>query len=112
MPRGHEHDVWAVIVRDSGVLVGWVALHVENDAGELGYRFFRSAWGHGYATEASRAVVTEAFARFGVTRIFARTMAANMRSRSVMERLGMRHTATRFEASEAEVEYVIEREAR
>ena len=115
MPRGREQDVWAVIARENGSLAGWVALHVDdNGTGELGYRFFRAVWGHGYATEAARALICDAFERVGVERIIARTMAANTRSRRVMEKLAMRHTETRcLDVSDPlfgceEVEYAIE----
>jgi RimJ/RimL family protein N-acetyltransferase len=115
MPRGNEHDVWAVVERDSGSLAGWVALHVHGTTGELGYRFFRTFWGRGYATEAARAVIDDAFARVGLVRIKAETMAANVRSRRVMERLGMRHADTRrTDLSNPlpgieEIEYVLDR---
>ena len=122
MPRGSEPEVWAVVERESGTLTGWVALFVDSgtngddSTAELGYRFFRAFWGRGYATEAARAVISDAFLRAGVVRITALTMAVNTRSRRVMERLGMRHTETRAVewsdplpgAGEGEVEYVLE----
>ena len=119
MPRGGEPEVWAVVERESGSLAGWVALFVDDGTGELGYRFFRAFWGRGYATEAARAVISDAFERVGVVRIKALTMAVNTRSRRVMERLAMRHTETRIVdwsdplpgIEEGEVEYVLERDS-
>jgi RimJ/RimL family protein N-acetyltransferase len=116
MPRGEEHDVWAVIERETDVFLGWVALHVEDEHGELGYRFFRTAWGQGYATEASRAVIADAFERLGLVNVTARTMATNSRSRRVLEKLGMRHITTRVLPSaelvdsrdDSEVEYQLD----
>jgi RimJ/RimL family protein N-acetyltransferase len=54
----------------------------------------RSAWGKGYATEGSRALVDRAFAEPGVQRIYAETMAVNAASRRVLEKAGLRHVRT------------------
>ena len=117
MPRGSEREVWAVVARENGSMAGWVALFVDDGTAELGYRFFRAFWGRGYATEAARAVISDAFERVGVVRIKALTMAVNTRSRRVMEKLGMRYTETHFVdwsnplpgVEEGEVEYVLDR---
>lgn len=125
MPRGNEPEVWAVVARENGSLAGWVALFVDDGTdvddrtGELGYRFFRGFWGQGYATEAAKAVISDAFLRVGVMRIKGLTMAVNTRSRRVMEKLGMRHTETRSidwpdpfpGVEEGEVEYILERDS-
>jgi RimJ/RimL family protein N-acetyltransferase len=63
-------------------------------AGELGWRLPRHAWGHGYAVEGARALVDHAFDTLGLTRLWAETMAVNTRSRRVMDRLGMTHVRT------------------
>jgi RimJ/RimL family protein N-acetyltransferase len=65
------------------------------DAGELGWRLPRSAWGRGLAVEGARALVGHGFATLGLGRLWAETMGVNTRSRRVMERLGMRHVGTR-----------------
>jgi RimJ/RimL family protein N-acetyltransferase len=51
----------------------------------------RSAWGHGYATEAARAAVALGFESSPVTEIVSFTAATNQRSRRVMDKLGMSH---------------------
>lgn len=56
---------------------------------ELGYRLRRSAWGKGYATEGSVALVRKGFSELGVERVFAETMAVNHGSRRVMEKAGL-----------------------
>jgi RimJ/RimL family protein N-acetyltransferase len=84
---------------------------------ELGYRLRRAAWGRGYATEGSRALVDRAFAETDTGRIWATTMAVNTRSRRVLERVGLRHVRTYHEHFEhpiagtehGEVEYAITR---
>ncbi|MER7583632.1 GNAT family N-acetyltransferase [Kitasatospora sp. NPDC097691] len=86
----------AVEVRESGEFVGFVGLDdIEEtdpvDGVEIGWRLARSAWGHGYATEAARAVLGHAFDNLGLPEVLAITTAANHRSQSVMCRLGMTH---------------------
>ena len=58
---------------------------------EVGWRLARRAWGHGYATEAGAAAVEYGFAEVGLRSIVSFTAEGNVRSRAVMERLGMRH---------------------
>lgn len=58
---------------------------------EIGWRYARSAWGHGYAIEGAQAVVDYAFRELKLPEIVAFTTDANRRSRKVMERLGMTH---------------------
>jgi RimJ/RimL family protein N-acetyltransferase len=97
---GFEADgfgLWAVEVRETGEFVGFTGLDVpefEADfmpAVEVGWRLARSAWGHGYATEAARAAVSFGFEEVGLGEIVSFTTPANRRSRAVMERLGMSH---------------------
>ena len=85
------------------------------DEVELGYRLRRSAWGKGYATEGSRALIHKGFTELGVRRVVARTMAVNTASRRVMEKAGLMHVRTFYperpdpiEGSEqGEVEYAL-----
>lgn len=60
---------------------------------DMGWRLGRQAWGHGYATEAARAVLHDGFTRLDLPEIDAITAAINLRSRAVMERLGMTYDA-------------------
>ncbi|MET0741339.1 MAG: GNAT family N-acetyltransferase [Candidatus Nanopelagicales bacterium] len=84
-----------------GEFVGWFHLrpamhtHVDEEGVlELGYRLQRSAWGHGYATEGSRALIDLAFRELGVDLVVADTMAVNTSSRRVMEKSGLRYIRT------------------
>ena len=63
-------------------------------AGELGYRIRRSAWGNGYATEGSLALIRKGFTELGVRLVFAETMAVTLASRRVMEKAGLRYVRT------------------
>lgn len=56
---------------------------------EIGWRLSRSAWGRGYASEAARAALIDAFDRCGLAEIVAYTAGSNLRSMAVMERIGM-----------------------
>ncbi len=55
---------------------------------EIGWRLGRAYWGHGYATEAARAVVELARAQ-GLPRLVAMIQSANTASFAVAHRLGM-----------------------
>jgi len=87
---------WAVEVAASGEFVGMTGLDPVDEelpfAGvEVGWRLARPAWGHGYATEAARAVLAYGFETLGLREILAITAAGNKRSQAVMHRLGMTH---------------------
>jgi len=88
--------LWAVEVIGGAPFIGFIGLSVPAfDAAfmpcvELGYRLAFEQWGHGYATEGSRAAIEFGFATLGLPEIVAMTAAGNTRSRRVMERLGMR----------------------
>jgi ribosomal-protein-alanine N-acetyltransferase len=55
----------------------------------VGWRLARHAWGQGIASEAARASVDDGFARIDLDEILSFTAVGNVRSRAVMERLGM-----------------------
>lgn len=58
---------------------------------EVGWRLLPSTWGRGYATEAAREACRFGFEGLGLEEIVSFTVPANVRSRAVMERLGMVH---------------------
>jgi ribosomal-protein-alanine N-acetyltransferase len=57
---------------------------------EVGWRLARAHWGKGYATEGARAALDYGFATRGLAEIVSFTAETNLRSRRVMERIGMR----------------------
>ncbi len=87
------YALWAVERTEDGVLLGFTGLSVPAWAPaptvEVGWRFAPFAWGHGYATEAARAVVRFAFEDLGLPALVSYTTTSNERSRRVMERIGM-----------------------
>jgi RimJ/RimL family protein N-acetyltransferase len=58
---------------------------------EIGWRLSTATWGHGYATEAARAVLAYGFDKLDLPEIVAIAAARNVRSHAVMRRLGMTH---------------------
>jgi RimJ/RimL family protein N-acetyltransferase len=117
--RFEGFGVWAAIERSTGKFVGWFEFYPRKDAVpeevELGYRLRRSAWGKGYATEGSRALIRKGFTELGVQRVVAETMAVNAASRRVMEKVGLKYVRTfhqewpeRIEGDEhGDVEYAL-----
>jgi RimJ/RimL family protein N-acetyltransferase len=92
--RYQGYGFWAVIEKATGDFAGWFHFRPARGAApgevELGYRLRRQAWGRGYATEGSRALIRAGFTEFGVQRVTAEAMAANTSSRRVMEKAGLR----------------------
>ncbi len=85
---------WAAIERSTGAFLGWFHLRPDkgapDDEPDLGYRLHRSAWGKGYATEGSRALIDKAFRELGARRVVANAMVVHNASWRVMEKSGMR----------------------
>ncbi|MEV6283961.1 GNAT family N-acetyltransferase [Kribbella sp. NPDC051770] len=83
---------WAVVDRASGEVVGGLVLSLlppyEEDF-EIGWHLKPSAWGHGYATEASRALMRWAFENGSIDEIFAVARPQNLRACATARRLGM-----------------------
>lgn len=88
---------WALERAGSGEMIGFVGLSRPDfdqppaPCVEIGWRLARSAWGQGYATEAARACLAHAFEQIGLAEVLSFTTPDNLRSRRVMERLGMHH---------------------
>jgi RimJ/RimL family protein N-acetyltransferase len=84
---------WAAIEKATGDFLGWFSFKPPDedcpDEVELGYRMRRAAWGKGYATEGSRALIRVGFTDMGVRRVIATTYQDNLASRRVMEKAGL-----------------------
>jgi [ribosomal protein S5]-alanine N-acetyltransferase len=91
--------LWAVVERASGELIGDAGFAPLDGVGpevELGYTLGRHWWGRGYATEAARACLAEAFGPLGLERVVAVVRPENDASIHVLEKLGMMREGTRF----------------
>ena len=102
----HGYGLWAVEVPGEIPFAGFVGLSLPTFEAsfmpcvEVGWRLARESWGRGFATEAARAALRFGFTEVGLDEILSFTVPANLRSRRVMERLGMqRDPALRLPAS-------------
>ena len=101
----HGFGLWAAELRASGAaassplpkpaLIGYVGLSVPvfeahfTPCFEIGWRLAAEYWGLGLATEGAREVVRYAFEELELPALVSFTVPANIRSRRVMEKLGM-----------------------
>jgi len=91
--RAHGFGLWAVARLEDDAFLGFTGLSIPSWAPEptpeIGWRLAQSAWGHGYATETAREAMRFAFADLALEALVSYTAVTNVRSRLVMERLGM-----------------------
>lgn len=89
------YGLWAVQVVGGPDFIGCVGLWDATfeapftPAVEVGWRLARSAWGQGYASEAARAALGHGYGTLRLPEVVSFTAALNVRSRAVMERIGM-----------------------
>ena len=92
----HGFGFWAVEAPGVAGLIGFIGLAVPSFEApftpcvEIGWRLAREHWGRGYATEGAGAALAFGFESLGLEEIVAFTVPANIPSRRVMGRLGMR----------------------
>lgn len=93
----HGFGPFAVELIETGAFLGFIGVFIpEFDAHftpavEIGWRFASEHWGKGLATEGARAALEFAFNTIGLEEVVSFTVPANLRSRRVMEKLGMTH---------------------
>jgi RimJ/RimL family protein N-acetyltransferase len=91
----HRFGLWAAELRSTGAFIGFIGLNVPTfkthftPCVEIGWRLAPGHWGRGLATEGARAVLHHAFTALALPEVVSFTTAANLRSRRVMEKLGM-----------------------
>jgi RimJ/RimL family protein N-acetyltransferase len=92
-----RYGFWAITLRESGQVAGTALVKPLRDRDmapvaeiEVGWHLHPDCWGHGYATEAARALVDREFAA-GTERIHAVVLPGNEPSMAVARRLGMTH---------------------
>ena len=94
----HGHTFWALERREDARLIGWCGV-IRGDMApvadkvEIGWRLASDCWGVGFASEAARGAAAWSFANLPDDEILAITWQGNVRSRAVMERLGMQYRA-------------------
>jgi RimJ/RimL family protein N-acetyltransferase/predicted kinase len=93
----HGFGLWAVEIPDVAPFAGFIGLSVPGFEAhftpcvEIGWRLAAAHWGRGYATEGARAVLAFGFQSLSLREIVSFTVPGNVRSRRVMERIGMAH---------------------
>ena len=80
-----------------GSFLGWCSVTRWNPgyrSASMGYCYDEAAWGHGYATEAARALLQWAFETLDLNRVQAETDTRNAASARVLEKLGFAREGT------------------
>ena len=95
----HGFCFWALENKVNGDFTGAVGLlrigykaHF-TPAVEVGWRISQPFWGQGFASEAAEASIRFGFETLMLPEIVANTVPVNIRSRRVMEKLGMTHSS-------------------
>jgi RimJ/RimL family protein N-acetyltransferase len=103
--KGPDFGFWAAEETATGRFVGWFHLRPALDyrfareAGfregefDVGYRLMRWAWGNGYATEVTRALLQRGFAHSDVQAVVACVLVGNAASCRVLEKCGLRRVS-------------------
>jgi RimJ/RimL family protein N-acetyltransferase len=95
--RTHGFGLYAMQLHQGQEFIGFAGLSVPafqarfTPCVEIGWRLAAEHWGRGLATEAARAVLGQAFDSLGLDSLVSFTVPANVRSRRVMEKIGMTH---------------------
>jgi RimJ/RimL family protein N-acetyltransferase len=95
----HGFGLWAVEIVGEAPFAGFVGLSIPRFEAaftpcvEIGWRLAAEYWGRGLATEGARAVLDFGFQQLQLNEIVSYTVPANLRSRRVMEKIGMTHDA-------------------
>ncbi len=87
---------YALELKEASEPIGFCGLSLANmpdifpiETVEIGWRLATRFWGHGYVTEAARALLDFAFTSKDIPAVLAFAVADNRRSTAVMERIGM-----------------------
>lgn len=91
------YGFWTVILRETGQPIGKCGLALIHSSAapaeirggvQIGWTLAEPCWGHGYASEAARAVIAHGFGALDLPLIWSQTSASNQGSTRVMARLG------------------------
>ena len=95
--RTHGFGRWAVEIADSEKFIGFVGISIPaytlpfSPCAEVAWRICAEEWGKGYAPEAAKEALRDGFERVGLQEIVAFTTLINVKSRRVMDKLGMQY---------------------
>ncbi|MCL2562575.1 MAG: GNAT family N-acetyltransferase [Oscillospiraceae bacterium] len=103
------NDIWAIVCKESGRVIGSVGLHADNKrpnikVKELGFVLGADHWGKGLATEAARCAIAHAFADMELDLVSTYHKTFNARAKRVIEKCGftcegiLRQASRRYDA--------------
>lgn len=93
----YGYGFWAVSLIHTGEFIGFIGLEDVDfkapftPAIEIGWRLAFAHWGKGYATQGAKVALAYGFETLNLSEIVSFTAVHNMRSRRVMEKIGMHH---------------------
>ncbi|HLJ95461.1 MAG TPA: GNAT family N-acetyltransferase [Gemmataceae bacterium] len=96
----HGFGLWAVAIPEITPFAGFIGLSNPRFEApftpcvEIGWRLDAEFWNRGYATEGARAALEFGFVSLQLKEIVSFTVPGNVRSRRVMEKLGMTYSAS------------------
>jgi RimJ/RimL family protein N-acetyltransferase len=90
--RGDGETAFLITARDDTLLGVCGIARRSGQPPEIGYWLGVSYWGHGFATEAARAVIDHAFADLGCDALVSGARVSNPASRRVLEKCGFQWT--------------------
>jgi len=94
----HGFGLWAVEIPGVTRFAGFIGQSIPRFEAhftpciEIGWRLATACWNRGYATEGARAALAFGFQQLEAEEIVSFTVPANVRSRRVMEKIGMTHS--------------------
>lgn len=92
--KKHGFGRWAVVLKETREMIGWCGFKQHETGVDLGYRFLRSHWGEGYATEAATACMQYGFEQLGFPWFFSRADERNKASLRMMQKMHMAYWKT------------------
>ncbi len=95
----HGYGRWAVVHRESNLLIGFAGLKYLTDRSEvdIGYRLSPEYWGQGLATEAASAVMNYGWNVLELSQIIGMVLPENTASVRVLQKLGMEFIQHEYE---------------
>ncbi|CAG1006849.1 partial Acetyltransferase, partial [Anaerolineae bacterium] len=92
--KKYNYGHWAVVIRETGQIIGWNGLEYLPDTNEteVGYLLSGAFWGKGYATESAGAAVKFGLNKIGLKEIIGLTHPQNLASQRVLEKSGLSFT--------------------
>lgn len=93
-------NIWAIVLRESGKVIGQLRMYPDEDRGRyvakyLSYALSADYWGHGYMTEAVKAVIQYAFEGLeDIDLLSVFHEPDNLRTKRVIEKCGFQYELT------------------